>query len=381
MTSGKTSWRQFTLRAFCVFVTAVCLALAAGARHLHTIAREQQAVRAILAYGGDVGLEVPAGQPPSGPDSEPGRLLEQPAWKLAFTGRPQAIRAWLLVDQDQDQILGELTALGALRELSLSGALEDAPAAALRHLYALEELQIASSSLSAAAIESVLPRQLKKLKLSEVDLGALEGREVSWPRGLAELDVQGCSRLTGRVLGKLLHPELEKLSVNGADLTDQDLATVVAPDSLRSLDVRRAGSLSAAGLNRLLGRSLEALRLDSPNVTDADIEVLRLPTNLHWLDLTGCDQLTNRSVELIVHRCPGIEWLTLSGDHIDGGCIPALNALPAGYLDLRRTSITREALAPLASGRSIHSRIICKGGEFWGARFVPQAEVERAMLE
>lgn len=377
MTSGKTSWRQFSLRAFCVFITAVCLALAAGARHLHAIAREQQAVRAILAYGGDVALEVPAGQPPSGPDSEPGRLLEQPAWKLALTGRPRAIRAWLLVDQDQAEILGELAALGALRELFVMGALEDAPAAALRQLPALEELQIDSSTLSAAAIGSALPRQLKKLSLAEVDLGALEGREVAWPRGLVDLDVQGCSRLTGRGLGKLLRPQLQRLSVDGAELTDEGMENVVVPNSLSSLDLRRAGSLSANGLNRLLGRGLYALYLDAPGLTDAELELLRLPAHLHRLDLRGCDQLTNRSVETIIRRCAELEALALSGDHIDGGCIPTLKTLPTCNFDLRRTTIAREALAPLATGRSEFQFIICKEGEFWGAKFVTHEQAQQ----
>jgi hypothetical protein len=380
MNSSKRRWLRFSLRTGILLVTVVSAILAVAARRVHRIAAQQRAIQFILSYHGDVDLEAPPDEPPSGPSSDPAGLLGLPAWKLALTGCPRAYRAWLLVDEDQVHVLRELVALDELRELALAGGLGDEPALELRGLRSLEELHVdAPGSLSAAMIDKMLPPRLKKLDLHGVDLGPLEHLEPVWPNGLAEINLLGCTRLTGRGLGKLMHPALEQLCVDGTELTNAAVAEREAPSSLRTLYIRDASRLSAVGLNRLLGRNVADLRLDAPSLTDDDVEALRWPAGLRQLNLSGCDQLTNRSVAVIAQHCGALERLTLWSPKIDGRCLQSLEALPACTLDLRHTSIPHSALADLAATRPDRSSIICDDGEFHGARFLDREQVKQEL--
>jgi hypothetical protein len=137
MNSSSRPWLRFSLRTGLLLLTVVCAFLAVAGRRVQRIAAQQRAIQAILNYRGEVDLEAPPDEPPSGPSSDPAGLLGLPAWKLALTGCPRAYRAWLLVDEDQVHILRELVALDELRELALAGGLEEKPALELRKLRSL----------------------------------------------------------------------------------------------------------------------------------------------------------------------------------------------------------------------------------------------------
>ncbi|MCJ8734452.1 hypothetical protein PDJAM_G00235530 [Pangasius djambal] len=141
-----------------------------------------------------------------------------------------------------------------------------------------------------------MPFDEKPRLVTDEDLGAFrerEGASLRAIKGLQELDLTGCSKLTDVSITQVLHfPVLQRLSLAMLpEISDEGVASV-------ALHCRSLTSLALSGCSRLTD---EGLARALPHLH-----------RLQHLQLAYCDGITDRSLSLIVQHCKRLRTLDIS---------------------------------------------------------------------
>jgi internalin A len=228
----------------------------------------------------------------------------------------------------EDELVGLLTALEALRKLDVAGTAlgEEALRGLLPRLGQLTHLALGYAPprpehrfTPAIRDGRILPllnglQGLESLSLRALAVGD-EVAQLEIIKGLASLDL-GETRITNVTMRALAGcPGMSALRVDNTAVDDEGLVAVAAGATLSSLDLAGTG-VSDEGLAALAGqRQLKRLNLAETSVSDASAAVLATLTGLQILDLSST-QVGRRTVEALA-AVPALAELDLGGQRID----------------------------------------------------------------
>ncbi|XP_059402440.1 uncharacterized protein LOC132133573 [Carassius carassius] len=162
-----------------------------------------------------------------------------------------------------------------------------------------------------------LPFQEKPRLVTEEDLGAFrdqEGASLLALRGLQELDLSACSRLTDTSITQVLRfPDLQCLSLSMLpEISDDSLVSVAHHcRSLTSLALSHCPQISDQGMARalpLLHRLQHLFLAGCDMVTNETLTIIALHCDrLRTLDVSMCKDITVHQVDLLQFRLPFLE--------------------------------------------------------------------------
>ncbi|XP_058623286.1 F-box/LRR-repeat protein 20 isoform X2 [Onychostoma macrolepis] len=163
-----------------------------------------------------------------------------------------------------------------------------------------------------------LPFQEKPRLVTEEDLGAFrehqEGASLLALRGLQELDLSACSKLTDTSITQVLRfPDLQRLSLSMLpEISDDSLVSVAYHcRSLTSLALSHCPQISDQGMARALPLLLRLQHLFlacCDAVTNETLSIIALHCDrLRTLDVSMCKDITVHQVDLLQSRLPFLE--------------------------------------------------------------------------
>ncbi|XP_026094507.1 F-box/LRR-repeat protein 3 [Carassius auratus] len=162
-----------------------------------------------------------------------------------------------------------------------------------------------------------LPFQEKPRLVTEEDLGAFrdqEGASLLALRGLQELDLSACSRLTDTSITQVLRfPDLQRLSLSMLpEISDDSLVSIAHHcRSLTSLALSHCPQISDQGMARalpLLHRLQHLFLAGCDMVTNETLTIIALHCDrLRTLDVSMCKDITVHQVDLLQFRLPFLE--------------------------------------------------------------------------
>ncbi|XP_016116956.1 F-box/LRR-repeat protein 3-like isoform X2 [Sinocyclocheilus grahami] len=163
----------------------------------------------------------------------------------------------------------------------------------------------------------ILPFQEKPRLVTEEDLGAFrdqEGASLLALRGLQELDLSACSRLTDTSITQVLRfPDLQCLSLSMLpEISDDSLVSVAYHcRSLTSLALSHCPQISDQGMARalpLLHRLQHLFLACCDTVTNETLSIIALHCDrLRTLDVSMCKDITVHQVDLLQFQLPFLE--------------------------------------------------------------------------
>ncbi|XP_051740736.1 F-box/LRR-repeat protein 14 isoform X2 [Ctenopharyngodon idella] len=162
-----------------------------------------------------------------------------------------------------------------------------------------------------------LPFQEKPRLVTDEDLGAFrdqEGASLLALRGLQELDLSACSKLTDTSITQVLRfPDLQRLSLSMLpEISDESLVSVALHcRNLTSLALNLCPQISDQGMARalpLLHRLQHLFLACCDGVTNETLSIIALHCDrLRTLDVSMCKDITVHQVELLQSRLPFLE--------------------------------------------------------------------------
>ncbi|XP_067291985.1 F-box/LRR-repeat protein 14 isoform X2 [Pseudorasbora parva] len=162
-----------------------------------------------------------------------------------------------------------------------------------------------------------LPFQEKPRLVTEEDLGAFRDQErasLLALRGLQELDLSACSKLTDTSITQVLRfPDLQRLSLSMLpDISDDSLVSVALHcRNLTSLALNFCPHISDQGMARalpLLHRLQHLFLACCDAVTNETLSIIALHCDrLRTLDVSMCKDITVHQVDLLQSRLPFLE--------------------------------------------------------------------------
>ncbi|KTG44820.1 hypothetical protein cypCar_00007116 [Cyprinus carpio] len=162
-----------------------------------------------------------------------------------------------------------------------------------------------------------LPFQEKPRLVTEEDLGAFrdqEGASLLALRGLQELDLSACSRLTDTSITQVLRfPDLQRLSLSMLpEISDDSLVSVAHHcRSLTSLALNHCPQISDQGMARalpLLHRLQHLFLACCDTITNETLSIIALHCErLRTLDVSMCKDITVHQVDLLQFQLPFLE--------------------------------------------------------------------------
>jgi hypothetical protein len=287
----------------------------------------------------------------------PRRRLRRAEWEQLFeAAREHGVRTLAANGLADDSVIAALGRVPTLRRLELGGSreLSDAGVRMLRHLPALEELELNGGNFTDAGLEAL--GELRSLRVFEM----------TWQRGISDAG-----------LSHLRHCErLERVNVMGTATGD---GLVTALRGLAHLhDLKAGAQLTDDGLRHL--RDLPALRsvlLDGP-ITDNGLRALQGMRQVEEVDLFWhATEVTAKGIAAL-GGLPNLAVLGCDGKLADDAALEAMGEFPS----LRRLRI-QEAVAGdagftgLARSRSLEGiwGRVCEG--FGDAGFAAFARMPR----
>ncbi|XDV53011.1 hypothetical protein PO909_021626 [Leuciscus waleckii] len=162
-----------------------------------------------------------------------------------------------------------------------------------------------------------LPFQEKPRLVTDEDLGAFrdqEGASLLALRGLQELDLSACSKLTDTSITQVLRfPDLQRLSLSMLpEISDDSLVSVALHcRNLTSLALNLCPQISDQGMARalpLLHRLQHLFLACCDAVTNETLSIIALHCDrLRTLDVSMCKDITVHQVDLLQSRLPFLE--------------------------------------------------------------------------
>lgn len=312
---------RFSLRAFLVALTVICVLLA---RKQHQVTTQRKAVSTIRKLGGDILYDHEDGwglyRSPHGTRVPPRE--DMPEWLFNALGPDwcsDVIHVRLDAPTDRFAVIEDLPGLRRA-ELGSAHALDDSALDTLAGLGSLEELVISGRAISADAWSRLKPaKALRSLEVVGKDVTDDDLRSIASLHQLTHLTAS-TANITSAGLNALapLH-ELETLtfaSMGFDSNLDAGLATIGRFTGLKEL-ILDSADIGDEGVGHLRDHSnLTTLSFyNCPGITDASLPVFLNLRSLQNLDLRETSVSWSEAVKILdVHpnislRIPNPEWM------------------------------------------------------------------------
>jgi uncharacterized protein YjbI with pentapeptide repeats len=164
--------------------------------------------------------------------------------------------------------------------------------------------------------------------LQQIDLGSTEitgegfNSEAIKLEKLHEIHMFWCTKLTDEYLKMLLEkcPNLQKLNLSDTKITGEGFnSAAIKLENLHEIHISYCNNLTDDHLKRLIEKcpDLQKINLSGADITGQafDSHDIKLE-NLHEIDISGCNNLTDKYLKILLEKSPNLRTLNLSCTNI-----------------------------------------------------------------